>query len=209
MANSTVFSGIKVTWLGHASILLEADGLRVYVDPYVLPKAARPADIILYTHSHFDHCVEAPSITKSSTIAIAHRSCKLPVRLVDIGAKEKVGSLTVEVVHAYNLAKPFHPRGSGAGFILHFKTAKVYIAGDTDFIPEMEGYKCDIALVPIGGKYTMDAKEAADAIAAINPKVAIPIHYNYLAETRADPSQFKALVEEKTGGKVDVRILTS
>ncbi len=206
MSNSTVFSGIKVTLFGHASCLLEADGLAFYIDPFVLPRGAGPADAILYTHGHFDHCVAAPSITTSRTVAIGH-GCKLPVRLIEIHGKEKIGGAVVEAVHAYNISKPYHPKGDGVGYIVRFRTGSVYVAGDTDFIPEMGGCKCDIALVPIGGTYTMDAKEAADAIAVILPKVAIPYHYNHLEQTRADPGEFRRLVEEKTGGNVDVRIL--
>lgn len=206
MANSTVFSGVRIVWFGHASVLVEADGKRVYIDPYVLPKGCPPADIILYSHGHYDHAVLAPSITKHSTVLIGY-NCGLPVRLISIGQKENVGGVVIEAVHAYNIGKPYHPRDSGAGFIIRFKTASVYFAGDTDFIPEMKDYKCDIALLPIGGKYTMDAKSAAEAVAAIKPKVAIPIHYNYLLETKADPRQFKSLVESNPEIKTDVRIL--
>ncbi|MCX8174638.1 MAG: MBL fold metallo-hydrolase [Candidatus Micrarchaeota archaeon] len=207
MASSTIFSGVKLTWLGHASVLLEGDGIAVYVDPYVVPKGSREADLILYTHGHFDHCVSAPSITKHSTVLMGAKSCKLPIRLLEIGSKEKAGPVSIEAVPAYNIGKPFHPKGEGVGYIIRFRTASVYVAGDTDFIPEMKGYRCDIAVVPIGGKYTMDEAEAAEAIAAIAPKVAIPYHFNYLAETKADPAKFKSAVEQKTGGKVDVRIL--
>lgn len=206
MANSTVFSGAKITCFGHASILLEGDGLSIYVDPYVLPAAAKMADAILYTHGHFDHCAAAPSITSSRTVAIGH-GCKLPVRVIEAGGKEKLGGAVVEAVEAYNIGKPFHPRGAGVGYIIRFKACAIYVAGDTDFIPEMKGLKCDIAIVPIGGTYTMGSDEAADAIAAIMPKVAIPYHYNYLADLKADPEKFRAAVEQKTGGKVDVRIL--
>ncbi|MEM4554324.1 MAG: MBL fold metallo-hydrolase [Candidatus Anstonellaceae archaeon] len=207
MASSTSFSGVKVTWLGHASVLLEAEGMAIYIDPFVLPKGAKAADVILYSHGHFDHCVQAPSITKTSTILIGY-GCKLPCRLIEIGQKEKVGNAIIEAVHAYNINKPFHPKGAGAGYIVRFKSASVYFAGDTDFIPEMASYKCDIALLPIGGTYTMNEIEAAEAAAAIMPKVAIPIHYNYLKELKADPEKFKLAVDEKTGGKVDVRILS-
>ncbi len=207
MANSTIFSGVKVTWLGHSSFCLEADGMVFYIDPFILPRTAKPADAILYSHGHFDHCVAAPSITTSRTVLIGH-GCKLPCRIIEIGAREKVGGAIIEAVHAYNIGKPFHPRDAGAGYIIRFKTASVYFAGDTDFIPEMKGCKCDIALVPIGGTYTMDATEAAEAIAAIMPKVAIPMHYGHLSDTKADPEQFRAAVEQKTGGKVDVRALT-
>jgi L-ascorbate metabolism protein UlaG (beta-lactamase superfamily) len=206
MANSTIYSGVKVTWLGHSSVMLEADGLVFYIDPFVLPRGAKMADAILYSHGHFDHCVAAPSITKSSTVLIGH-GCRLPCRVIEIGGKEKLGSVVVEAVHAYNIGKPFHPRDAGAGYVIRFRTASVYFAGDTDFIPEMKSIKCDIALLPIGGTYTMNALEAAEAAAAIMPKMAIPVHYNYLADLKADPEQFRAAVAEKAGGKVDVRIL--
>ena len=207
MANSTVFSGIKITYFGHSSVLLEGDGLCIYVDPYVLPPGCKPADVLLYTHGHFDHCAAAPSITTSRTIAIGH-GCKLPVRVIEIGGREKIGGVIVEAVDAYNIGKPFHPRGAGAGYVIRFKTAAVYVAGDTDFIPEMKSIKCDIAILPIGGSdYTMGIKEAAEALAAMKPKIAIPYHYNYLADQKADPEQFRAAVDSATGGKVDVRIL--
>ena len=207
MASSTIFSGVKATWFGHSSFMLEADGITVYTDPFVLPRGARMADIILYSHGHFDHCVAVPSITSTRTAIIGH-GCKLPGRVIEIGAKEKAGSLAIEAVHAYNIGKQFHPKGAGAGFLLSFRQATVYFAGDTDLIPEMKNYKCDIALLPIGGIYTMDAQEAADAAALIMPKVAIPMHYNYLSDLKADPEAFRFAVEQKTGGKVDVRILT-
>lgn len=204
--NSTVFSGVKVTLFGHASVLLEADGLAVYVDPFVLPRGVKSADVILYTHGHFDHCAPAPSITTNRTVAIGH-GCNLPVRVIDVGGKENVGGLVVEAVEAYNIGKPFHPKGEGVGYIVRFKTARVYVAGDTDFIPEMKNITCDIALLPIGGRYTMDVKEAVDAVEAISPKAVVPIHYNYLEGTSAAPEEFRRLVNERMGSKVDVRIL--
>lgn len=187
--------------------MLEADGLRIYIDPFVLPRGYPAADAILYSHGHTDHAVAAPSVTTPRTILIGN-NCKLPVRIIEIGGKEMVGHVAIEAVHAYNIGKPFHPRDKGAGFIIRFKSARVYFAGDTDLIPEMSGIDCDIALLPIGGTYTMDVKEAAEAVARIKPKVAIPIHYNYLSDTRADPLAFKAAVDATPGNRTDVRILT-
>jgi L-ascorbate metabolism protein UlaG (beta-lactamase superfamily) len=206
MANSTVFSGVRVVYFGHSSVMLEGDSLRIYIDPYVLPRGCQMADGILYTHGHYDHCVAAPQITSPRTIAIGH-GCKLPGRVIQIGGVEKIGSVSVEAVHAYNIGKPFHPKDAGAGYIIRFRFASVYVAGDTDLIPEMDGYKCDVAIVPIGGTYTMDAREAAEAIARMKPKVAIPYHFNYLSDTRADPAEFQRLVEEKTARKTIVRVL--
>ena len=92
--NSTVYSGVKVTLFGHASVMLEADGLTIYVDPFVLPRGAKPASGILYTHGHHDHCVAAPSITTSGTVLVGH-GCKLPVRVIEIGGRERVGTSVV------------------------------------------------------------------------------------------------------------------
>ena len=206
MGNSTIFSGLKVTLFGHASVMLEADGLRFYIDPFVLPKSVEAADAILYTHGHFDHCVPAPSITNQNTISIGH-GCKLPGRVIEIGGRENVKGAVVEAVHAYNISKPFHPKGSGAGYLVQFKSVRTYHAGDTDFIPEMKDIRCDLALLPIGGTYTMNVNEAVAAVEAINPKVVVPIHYNYLDGTSASPEEFRKLVVERMAGKVDVRIL--
>jgi L-ascorbate metabolism protein UlaG (beta-lactamase superfamily) len=206
MPNTTVYSGVKITLFGHSSVMLEGDGLRFYIDPYVLPKLAQGADGILYTHGHFDHCVAAPSVTSPRTVIIGH-GCKIPGRVIEIGGREKVGSAIIEAVHAYNIGKEFHPKGAGAGYIVQFKSARVYIAGDTDLIPEMGGIKCDIAILPIGGTYTMDVNEASDAAAKMLPKLAIPYHYNYLSDTKADAQNFVRLVEEKTQRKTMARVL--
>ncbi|MCX6769875.1 MAG: MBL fold metallo-hydrolase [Candidatus Micrarchaeota archaeon] len=206
MVNSTVFSGVKITLFGHSSVLLEGEGVRIYADPFTLPRAAQPADAILYTHGHTDHCAPAPSITTPRTVIIGH-GCKIPGRVIQIGGKEKVGTVEIEAVPAYNINKPFHPKDSGAGFLVRFRSCVIYIAGDTDLIPEMEKMKCDVAIVPIGGTYTMDSREASDAIAILKPKITIPYHYNYLSDTRTDPREFQTMVEEKTGRKTVVRVL--
>lgn len=215
--NTTVFAGVRITLFGHASVCLEFGGKYIYVDPYVIERGAKPADLILHTHSHPDHCAPAPSITTTNTLLIG-KGCKHPGRPVQIGEKFSSVGAAIEVVDAYNVNKPFHPRGFGAGYIITFAAApgspaaarppvRIYIAGDTDFIPEMSHFKCDVALLPIGGHYTMDANEAAQAVAAIKPKIVIPYHYNYLSETKADAAAFKQAVDALQTG-ADVRILT-
>ncbi|MEM4137294.1 MAG: MBL fold metallo-hydrolase [Candidatus Anstonellaceae archaeon] len=192
------FGEIKITLFAHASVLLSFGDLNFYVDPYVVPKNSPPADAIFLTHDHFDHMQVPRSILKPSTKVFA-RGGKIPSIQLEIGQKIKVGGVEVEVVHAYNKNKSFHPKGFGAGFIFNFPTnpkpTKIYVAGDTDLIEEMSNYKADVAIVPIGGTYTMNVEEAAKAIATIKPKLAIPYHYNYLQETTADPKEFERLVK--------------
>ncbi|MCL6088642.1 MAG: MBL fold metallo-hydrolase [Candidatus Marsarchaeota archaeon] len=207
--NTTTVGGVRITCHGHSSVSFEYGGLIVYVDPYVLPRGAKPADLVLHTHGHFDHCAEAKSILKPNTTLIASPSCKHPGQSVSPGQSFKLGSITIQAVQAYNPNKQFHPRGIGVGYILTFGSApavRVYVAGDTDRIEEMKDYKCEVAILPIGGTYTMDMAEAAAAVGDIKPKVVIPYHYNYLADLRIDPAEFKRLVAQSSPN-TDVRIL--
>jgi len=208
--NCTTFGPVKITYFGHASILLEYNGMQIYVDPFVIGRNCRKADIILHTHSHHDHCV-APSAILSSKTQIISRGGKFPGMEMKIGEKIKLSGIEIEAVHAYNLNKPFHPKDFGAGYILSFPTphepVRIYIAGDTDLIPEMHDFKCDVAILPIGGTYTMNADEAAQALAIIKPKAAIPYHYNYLADTKADPGAFRTMAGTLAPA-TEVRILT-
>ena len=208
--NTTVYGGVKITFHGHASLSFEYRETTVYVDPYVLPSNPKPADLILHTHPHFDHCATANKITRPNTVIIGH-GCTHACRPIEIGEKASVAGVIVEAVHAYNISQPFHPKGFGAGYVLTFGSptapVRIYVAGDTDFIPEMKSIRCDVACLPIGGIYTMDATEAARAAVALAPKVLIPVHYNYLSDLKADPSELKRLCAE-FGAKCDVRALS-
>lgn len=208
--NTTTVGGVRITYFGHASISLEGSGVLVAIDPFAPMRLQREAEIVLHTHGHFDHCDEEKTekVSKFSTVLIG-TNCKHPCRLLKIGESVRVGGVGILAVPAYNVGKPYHPRDANcAGYIVAFGTTRIYVAGDTDEIPEMEQYRCDVALLPIGGTYTMDAAAAAHACAKINPRVVIPVHYNYLAETKADATLFKQLVERETGGKTEVRVLT-
>ncbi|MFA5107910.1 MAG: MBL fold metallo-hydrolase [Candidatus Micrarchaeia archaeon] len=208
--NTTMFGPVKIYFFGHSSVCLEYNNLTFYVDPYVVPKNAKRADVILHTHSHFDHCVVPSSIETSSTTIISHKG-KFPGREVEIGEKITVRGVQIEVVHAYNVNKSFHPKEFGAGYIFSFPTSqapvRIYVAGDTDLIPEMKNYKCDVAIIPIGGTYTMNADEAAQALVQLKPRVAIPYHYNYLSDTQVDPQGFVRLARTLAPA-TEVRILT-
>ncbi|MDE1798654.1 MAG: MBL fold metallo-hydrolase, partial [Candidatus Micrarchaeota archaeon] len=99
--NTTVFGGVRITLFGHSSVCLEYGGKNIYIDPFVIDRGAKPADLILHTHSHFDHCAPAPSITTSNTLVIG-KGCKHPGRPVEIGDKFSAAGATIEVVPAYN-----------------------------------------------------------------------------------------------------------
>jgi L-ascorbate metabolism protein UlaG (beta-lactamase superfamily) len=189
-----------IRWLGQSAILLQ-DGKNIYIDPYGLGEGLPPADIILITHDHSDHLSPADiaKIIKPTTVVVTVEPAlaKLPkegvVRVVKPGDTLTVEGVRIEAVPAYNTAKQFHPKQKGyVGFIVHSGDRSIYHAGDTDLIPEMKNFKVDVALLPIGGTYTMTASEAAKAANIIKPKVAIPMHYGSIVGSPADAQIFKA-----------------
>lgn len=200
-----------VKWLGHASFQIVADGKNIYIDPYE-GSYAEKADIILVTHSHFDHCdtSKIERARKSDTVIIAPADCASKihgnVKVLKPGDRVAVNDITIEAVHAYNVRRfrspgnPFHPKGLGLGYLIMIGGKTIYHAGDTDFIPEMRDLRdrgISLALLPSGGTYTMDNPEAAEAALAINPEVVIPMH-----RWDTNPEEFKRKVESSSKIKV-------
>ncbi len=193
--------------LTHSSIRITGKET-IYIDPYRISEETHDADIILITHDHFDHFSpeDIEKIIKQNTkfvvpekmgkkIASVSRSPE-NVAVVKPGMKLEVGSITVETVAAYNNLKPFHPKKDGwVGYLLTVNHVVIYIAGDTDITKENKSVACDVALVPIGGTYTMNAKEAAELVNSIRPKAAIPIHYGSVAGTKAEEDVFRKSVD--------------
>jgi L-ascorbate metabolism protein UlaG (beta-lactamase superfamily) len=194
-----------ITWLGHSSFKISAPEGVVYIDPLRL-KDGEPADLILITHEHHDHFspddlrkIGKADTTFVTTAAVAAQ-LQGDVKTVKAGDTVQVKGVAIEVVPAYNLGKPFHPQSAGGvGFILTASGRRIYHAGDTDAIPEMAEIQADVALLPVGGKYTMNASEAAQVANLIKPKMAVPIHWGAGAiGTRADAERFCAQCEVPT-----------
>jgi L-ascorbate metabolism protein UlaG (beta-lactamase superfamily) len=193
-----------IHWLGHASFRLELGGYTTYIDPWKL-KNPILADLVLITHDHHDHLSETDiaKITKPETIFLCPAQCasKLrgDVRIVKPGQSIRVGGAEVQTVSAYNVSKKFHPKSADyVGYVVTVGGISIYHAGDTDLIPEMAAIKCDVALLPIGGNYTMDAEEAANALTVLTVKEAVPMHWGDLIGSRRDADQFASMAPAGT-----------
>lgn len=170
-------------WLGHASFRIDKPCV-IYIDPWRLPAGSPPADLILVSHDHYDHCSpeDVEGIRREATVVVAQATAaaklRSPVRVLQVGKSTEVAGVKIEAVPAYNTNKKFHPRSAGfLGFVLHLGGERLYFAGDTDHIPEMDGMTCDVALLPVSGTYVMTADEAVRAAGAIRTRVAVPMHY--------------------------------
>ena len=210
------YHGVKLSWLGHDGFRIQ-NGKMVYIDPFKIAGGPK-ADIVLISHEHFDHLSvdDLKKIVTPNTIVVAHAQSsgelsKLKVKetkIIKPGDKIKLDGITIEAVPAYNLnkgpepGKVFHPKEDGKlGFIVTVNNVRIYHAADSDHIPEMKGLNPDIALLPVSGTYVMTPQEAAEAAVSVNPKIAIPMHYDAIVGTKNDAETFKRLV------KCEVKIL--
>ncbi len=200
---------VTVTWLGHASFKVTREDYVIYLDPYAGEYAnAEKAHLILVTHSHSDHCDPAKiqAIRQRGTLVVAPSDCHAQiggsVKSVAPGETIQVDSVVVDGVAAYNHKRfrspgvPYHPAGLGVGYLLTINGQTIYHAGDTDFIDEMRALQArsiDLALLPSGGTYTMDAPDAVEAALAIAPKAVLPMH-----RWDTSPLGFKAAVERRS-----------
>lgn len=191
----------KIKWLGHASFRIEGSKTTVYIDPWKL-KTALPADVICITHSHYDHLSEedVKKIRKPTTVILGPADCKGrfgdAFKTVAPGASHTVGDVVVEAVPAYNTDKDFHPKKNNwVGYIVTVDGVRIYHSGDTDVIQEMGDFRVDVALLPVGGTYTMTVKQAADAVKKLKPKVAVPMHCGDIVGTFQDREAFRAASE--------------
>ncbi|MBD3209711.1 MBL fold metallo-hydrolase [Candidatus Woesearchaeota archaeon] len=208
------YQHLSVELLGHDSIRVRTtkpESLYVYFDPYQLDNtvALPKADVLFITHTHYDHCSveDIKKIIQKNTVIVTvpDAQSKLvnmdvaEVALVRPGKTLDVKGLHVTAVPAYNTNKPFHPKeNEWVGFIVDFAGVSVYVAGDTDVIPEMNSFpKIDVAFLPVSGTYVMTADEAAKAAEVLKPQVAVPMHYGVVVGSASDAEKFKSLLEQR------------
>lgn len=205
---------VDIKWLGHSGFLIKNSSV-VYIDPFNIKDGLEKADVIFITHSHYDHCSVADMtkiikdgtriiLTADSQSKITRFNVPIQIEIIEPGQELSFGEIKVLAVPAYNKDKHFHPKDEQwAGYVIKFNDTIIYHAGDTDFIPEMQkltGYnqqgKEFIALLPIGGRFTMTPEEAAEAAAMIKPSIAIPMHYGSIVGTENDAAEFAKMCED-------------
>ncbi len=215
------YKDIFLDRLRHNCFRIKGKKTTVFTDPYMIQKEYHEADVVLITHDHYDH-LELQSIKKvikDTGVIVAPQNCsdkfdgiKNKLVLVKPNEFKIVGDVPIKTVHSYNTNKfktkneVFHPKEYGnVGYVFIVDDVRIYIAGDTDLIPEMADVKVDIALLPISGIYVMTAEEGAEAAIKIKADLTIPAHYGSGIGTEEDARRFKNLLK----GKINVDILNS
>ena len=206
---------IELKWLGHSGFMIKNSKV-IYIDPHNIKEGLEKADVVLITHSHYDHCSieDMNKIVKDGTKIYIPADCqskivrfkfKIEMNVLEVGREIDIGNIKINTIPAYNLDKPFHPKDEGwFGYLIKINDVLIYHAGDTDFIPEMQkftGYnkenKTFVALLPVGGRFTMSAEEAAEAAKLIKPTLAIPMHWGSIVGTESDAREFVELCQEE------------
>lgn len=205
----------QLTWIHHSSFFLAADDTAIYIDPWRIADTEKKADIILVTHAHFDHYdketiikllrrAEAGLANGKTTIICPEdvaedlRAALTPddaeIITLKPGERWEGKKCAIEALPAYNITRSNHPRANDwVGYVITHNDWTLYHAGDTDNIPEVAGLVCDVALLPAGGTYTMDPREAVDMLRKIRCTTAIPMHFGNMVGSPEAGEQFAAL----------------
>lgn len=200
---------MKITVNAHSSI--RAQGNKVlYFDPFGITSETHDADIVLITHEHFDHFSpdDMRKVMNENSRIVLPFSCAAKAKksgfdeasclLIGADGTIELDGTEIRAVPAYNVGKQFHPKASGwVGYVVNDGEATVYYAGDTDALEENTKIACDVALVPVGGTYTMTAEEAADFVNRLKPACAVPVHYGSVVGDAGDGERFAALVDKE------------
>ena len=210
-----MLDNIKV--LCHSSIKIGKEKI-IYIDPFRIDGEYNDADYIFITHDHYDHFSKEDiyKIRKDTTIIIIPEC--LYDNVIETGFKKEnilsvlpdheyiVGDINFKTLPSYNINKQFHPKEKNyVGYIIYINNISYYIAGDTDITIENQKVKCDVALVPVGGTYTMTGKEAAKLVNIIKPKVAIPTHYDAIIGDKKDAEAFIELLNDNIEGIILIK----
>lgn len=188
----------RFTWFRQSAMRYAQDGLTLYIDPWGTAADDVPADLILLTHAHYDHYQphEIERLRKDGTKIVAPKDVAVEVggdvTSVAPGDSVEVAGVKIQAVPAYNIVEErldMHPQTNGwVGYLIELDGRTYYHAGDTDALPELERLRPDVAMVPIGGTYTMDWREAARLIKTMSPQLAVPMHFGFVvcSPTHAD-----------------------
>ncbi|HEY5168305.1 MAG TPA: MBL fold metallo-hydrolase [Thermoleophilia bacterium] len=196
----------NIHWLGHDSFRLDGT-VTIYIDPWKLPAGLPVAGLILVTHEHFDHLSVADITALAGPDTVVVGPASVTSQLADRetvtvapGDSVEVRGVGIEAVPAYNLDKfrapgqPYHPREAGhVGYVVALDGVRYYHAGDTDAVPEMAEVRCDVALLPVGGTFTMTWDEAAAACDLLHATAAVPMHYGEVVGDAGDAERFRDL----------------
>jgi L-ascorbate metabolism protein UlaG (beta-lactamase superfamily) len=202
----------RFTWFRQAAMRYAGEGLTIYLDPWGTTPDDPKADLIFITHAHFDHLQprEIERLSSPGTKLVAPRDVARElsgdVTPVAPGQSHEIGGVRFQTVPAYNVVEErldMHPKANAwVGYVLELEGGRYYHAGDTDALPELQSLSVDVAMVPIGGTYTMDYREAAGLVKAMEPGVAVPMHFGFVVCSPSHGDLFK-----KEAEPVPVRLL--
>lgn len=196
----------NVNLFKHNSIKIINNNLNIYIDPFRIDVVSNDADIIFITHSHYDHFSfdDIMNIKKDTTKIVSTKDTYKEIKnyfkdediiIVEPNKSYNILGINFSTVRAYNVNKEYHPiENDWVGYILNIDEKKYYIMGDTDVNEDNSNIECDVLFIPIGGKFTMNYKEAADYTNSINPSVVIPTHYGLIVGDVDLGEKFKELI---------------
>jgi L-ascorbate metabolism protein UlaG (beta-lactamase superfamily) len=208
---------LRITFVGHATLMFEFGGTTIHVDPvstYTDYTALPKADAILITHEHGDHLDKKAidAVSTKDTVLLLNEAGQKQLKSGEAmknGETKEIKGIKIEAVPAYNIVntrgpgQPYHPKGNGNGYVITFGDKKVYVAGDTENIPEMANLKdIEVAFLPMNLPYTMTPEMVAEAAKVIKPKILYPYHFG-----ETDTAKLQALLKDTKGIEVRIRKL--